>query len=125
MPLLLSNVIVSPYGDGDREMDVAITSSRDLLRVWDRFHAAILSGYESPALDCSHTRVKELLAQVSVSTLLSPSTSIPHSVHADHQALLCAHMFTCRAPIAVIVGFLSLIFRTLILKVDFYHDEQT
>jgi hypothetical protein len=61
VPSLLSDVIVSPYGDSNGEMDAAI-ASRSLLKlkarhlfmiqVWGRFHAAILPGYESPALHC-------------------------------------------------------------------------
>lgn len=100
VPSLLSNVIVSPYGDSNGEIDVAITS-RSLLklkarhlfmiRVWDRFHAVILPGCESPALHCPLNRVREFLAQVSVSTLPTTSTFIPRSVHADRRALLCIH----------------------------------
>jgi hypothetical protein len=110
---------------------VAITSrsllelkarSLSKIRAWDRFHAAILPGYESPALHCPHNRVREFLAQVSVSKLLTTSTSIPRSVHAGRRALLCIHI---RAPIAAIVELPSFaISRTLILKMDFYHDEQ-
>jgi hypothetical protein len=81
VPSLPSNVIVSPYGDGDGEIDVAtvlsylqvLAEAEGQALVYDTSVGSIprsySAGYESPVLDCPHTRLKELFAQVSVSTL--------------------------------------------------------
>jgi hypothetical protein len=94
---LLSNIIVSSYCDGNDEIDVAINFQVLAEAEGQELAYGYECGTDSTWLFCRNTDVLHFIVLTAVrgnsllrcvSTLLTTSTSIPRSVHADRRGSL-------------------------------------